>query len=69
MRYALNPDDDIKSIGKFNHFICAKRSPSKNPDIKSPLVMSFFAGRCYSFFATSGVLMSRFFEGHLFQVA
>ena len=36
-------------------------SPSKNLNIKTPLVAIFFI--CYSFFATSGVLMSGFFEG------
>ena len=43
--------------------IIYNESPSKNPDIRTPLVESFFAGSSYLFFATSGVLMSKFFEG------
>jgi len=34
-------------------------SPSKNPYIKTPLVVSFLLGVVFSFFATSGVLMSK----------
>ena len=37
-------------------------SLSKNLDIETTLVVSFFAGSYYSFFATSGVLVSGFFE-------
>ena len=32
-------------------------NPPKNPDIETPLVLSFFAGSRYSFLATSGVFM------------
>ena len=36
-------------------------SPLKNPDIKTPLVVSFSLGVVF-IFATSGVLMSGFFK-------